>query len=404
MVNNPEVSLIALLLNYPEYYEKVSKLPNSFQEKKCRYIFELMKKQIVYNKDTILSIINEKKVFSELEFYEIYETYFEEDSFESYIDFIQSQYAKAQLERYCSKIRQIDYTRYDDIKNGLEKIISDIDVNDEDIQSSAEVIGEMQKQPESICKMIKSGIPYFDSDGGFESTDYVVIAARPSDGKTTYALNLIGEDIVNGIVPGFFTTETNNKKIMSILSCLFASVEERRYRNNNLTMQEREKLAKAFSMLHSKEVFLDGTSRLFLRSLRRKARKMVRKHGVQKLYIDYIQRIQHSDKNLKGKYELTTYISAELKALAIELDVPIIALAQLNRENEKNNREPRKSDLKNSGDIEQDADIIILLHHKSILEDGITVQVDNIVDKNRNGPKGRYMTFFNKQLRRIRHV
>lgn len=402
-MNNPEISLIAMLLNYPENYDKVKSLPNVFRERRCRYIFSVIKKQVNYSKSTVMSVIEQTKVMTTTEFYDVYEYFFDEENIDSYIDYVLSQYSKGMIIDYATKLKRTDYIRYDEIKDGIEKITTQINsTTDQDIQSAKEVITEMQAKQETICRLVPFGIPYFDLYGGLESTDYVILAARPSDGKTTSAFNLMGEDVVNKIKPGFFTTETNNQKVMSTMACLFAGVEEIKYRTNNMTIPERDKLSKAFSMLNETEIYLDGTPRLYLNSLKKKARKMVKKYGVQKIYIDYLQRIRHQDRKLNGKYEIITHISEELKALAVELEVPIICLAQLNRNNEKENREPKKSDLRGSGDIEQDADIIILLHHQVIRDDG-TVLVKNIVDKYRNGPQGSYNTIFNKQLRRIRY-
>jgi replicative DNA helicase len=393
-MNNPEYQLIALLLNYPENYEKLEKLPNIFQNNLCNYIFSVMQKQKKFNVDTIRDVVKDK--IKDVAFDEIYESYFEEDQLDSYLDYIQSQYAKNKILKYANELKRTDYKRYDDIKNDIEKIVVDIDKSSEnEINSSKEIIEKMQKQGTTICKLVKSGIGYFDRNGGFESTDFVIIAARPSVGKTTYALNLIGQDIVNNNSVGFFTVETNKEKIMSILACLFAGVEENKYRTNQLDENERDRLSKAFEMLHSKEIYLDDTPGIRLKSLKRKARKMVKKHNVTKIYIDYLQLIKHYDKNIKTRYELITYISQELKQLTRELEVPVICLAQLNRSAESTNREPRKSDLKESGAIEQDADDIILLHPDKD-------KIKNIVDKYRNGPQGIYYTLFNKQLRRIR--
>ena len=393
---NPEYSLIALLLNYPELYEKVKQLPNIYKEKRCRYIYSVMKKQVIFSKATIQEVIKANKAMTPTQFEEIYEHYFEEDNLDSYVDYLLSRHSKDIIIDYASKLKRTDYTRYDEIKEDVEKLMIEMDKGtDKDVQSSAEIIEEMQQNNKSICELIPSGIKYIDRHGGFENTDFVIIAARPSVGKTSYALNLIGQDIYDNRPVGFFTVETHSKKIMSILACIFAGVEETKYRTNNLTDDERTKLGKAFEMLSVRKIFLDATPKIQLRSLKRKAKKMVKENGVKKIYIDYLQLINHYDKRIKSRYELITYISQELKELTRELEVPVICLAQLNRSSENTNREPRKSDLKESGAIEQDADEIILLHPEGD-------KLKNIVDKYRNGPQGSYYTAFNKKLRRIR--
>jgi replicative DNA helicase len=394
-MNNPEYQLIALLLNYPENYEKIEKLSNIFYDNKCNYIFSIMQKQKKFNVDTIRQVA--KCRINDVEFDKIYEdTYFEEDQLESYTEYIQSQYAKRKVIKFSNELKHVDYMRFDEIKENIEKIVVDIDKsNDEEIQDSQEIIEEMQRDDATICKLEKSWIRYLDKWGGYESTDLIYIAARPSVGKTTYVLNLMAEDLKNDVPAGFFTVETNSKKIMSILACIFAAVEELKYRTNQLDENEKNRLAKSFEKLYNKKIYFDKTANIKIRSLAKKARKMVKKHGVKKIYIDYIQLITCNDKNIKSRYELVTYISQQLKGLTKELEIPIICLAQLNRLSENAGREPRISDLKESGAMEQDGDVIILLH-----PDGDKIK--NIVGKWRNGPQGAYYTLFNKPLRRIR--
>jgi replicative DNA helicase len=399
-MNNTEYSLIALLLNYPEYYQRMHNIDNVFIDQDCFKIYDVIRKQKNFTSDTVYAAINGR--VNKYKFEEIYNYDFYEDGFEGYIKYIRTISAKNKIIRYAEKLKSSSYIDIEEIALDIRNLVGGIDsLYDENIQSSREIIKEMQCQDQTICKLVSSCVPYIDKRGGLEDTDYVIIAARPSDGKTTKALNLMGEDVARKLKIGFFTTETRNKKVMSLLACMMAGIHEIKYRTNQLNPLESEKLSKAFEILYNTEMYLDGTPRLYLDSLKRKAREMVRKYGVQKIYVDYLQRIQHYDKRIIGRYELITYISSELKALAVELGVPFVVLAQLNRENVRADREPNISDLKGSGDIEQDADIIILLHHELVLEDGDAAQIKNIVGKYRNGPKGYYKSVFNKPLRRM---
>jgi replicative DNA helicase len=369
-----------------------------FIDDDCRKLYDVMVKQKNFTSTTIRDAV--KGRVSEVKFEELYNYDFYEESFEGYVGYTRTMSAKDKIIRYADKLKHGTYTDIEEIATDIRSLVSGIDnIYDEEIQSTREIINEIQCYDEPICKLVPSCIPYIDKQGGLEETDYIVIAARPSDGKTTQALNLMGEDALRKIKVGFFTTETKNKKVISLMACMMAGVSEIRYRTNRISLQERERLAKAFEILYNTEMYLDGTPRLYLDSLKRKARQMVKKHGVQKIYVDYLQRIKHYDKRIIGRYELITYISGELKALAVELGVPVIALAQLNREHVKAGNEPTIENLKGSGDIEQDADIIILLHHEVELDKG--TQIKNIVGKFRNGPQGNYKSVFNKPLRRI---
>jgi replicative DNA helicase len=401
-MNNAEKSLIAILLNYPENFQKVRNLKNIFLDRNCQKIFSLMQRQKRFTKSTILSVLQENKAVTEIDFYEIYEYYYEVEQIDSYIDFVVSQYIRNSVISYAHTLKE-NYETYEEIKEKLDSISIAIDNTDEEIQNTKEAIQSMQEDHRNICKLVPSHLPYIDINGGLESTDYVIIAARPSNGKTTLALNLIIQDMKNNIIPGFFTTETNNKKIISLLTCITARIEEIRYRTMSMTTEEKNRLTKAYETLYEQDLYLDGTPRLYLDSLKRKARQMVREKKVGKIYIDYLQRIRCEDKRMRNNYEKITYISEELKALAVELEVPIICLAQLNRGNEKDGREPVKSDLRGSGDIEQDADIIILLH-PAIENLDKTIDIKNIVAKYRNGQQGEHYAIFNKKLRRIKYT
>jgi replicative DNA helicase len=411
MIINNEMALVALLLNYPEYFERLGNLPNIFKHKACNYIYRLMQEQINYNKNTVLSVINKSRVISRADFDEVYEYYFTEEEFHGYVEYLKSEYTRKEFIKQAKYLESIDYISYEKQKERIDKVMAIGESTKEDrIYTGAEIIDKMQRAEGYIGNTVKSQIPYIDCNGGYEATDYVIIAARSSTGKTTYVLNLITQDLVEGKKVGLVSSEVDKEKVMSILACTRAQVPEIKYRTSRLDKNEIDRIAEAYYRLQKENLYLVDTSNILLNDLWRKAREF-KELGVEKIYIDYLTYIKHYDKNLRGKYETVSHISEQLKVMAKELKIPVICIAQLNRKSESEGREPRKSDLRDSGAIEQDADIIILLHCEKdnatyLIDEGdkSTTKLKHIVDKYRNGPTGEYWSVFNRSFRRIRHI
>lgn len=291
-----------------------------------------------------------------------------------------------------------------DLKDDLLSFIQNTKIFEEreiiEVKKIAEyILNEFVNKKEKIY--LQSNISYFDLKGGIEKTDYIIIGARSSVGKTTFALNNIISCLDNNETIGFFTLETDKEKITSLLVCIKAGIEEWRFRTNNLeTIFQKEQLQNAFAWIQEKKLYIEDSPLNDIESIRQKVRTMVKKYGCQKIFIDYLSYIKLPNK--MNIYEGVTAISKELKQLTRLYKVPIFVLAQLNRNSDKEQREPRISDLRDSGQVEQDADIIILLHQdleNSFEED--TVKLKCIIGKWRNGKTGYYVQNFDKKLRKI---
>lgn len=225
---------------------------------------------------------------------------------------------------------------------------------------------------------------------GFKKSNLVIVGARPGVGKTAFALNIINNLCLNqGSSVGFFTLEMSSESIMVRLIAMNSGVEYDKIRNNIL-MDDNERLrcVKACSKIENFKMRIDETCRIDIHELKFKARKMKKDYGVEIILLDYIGLISVAQNNTP-RYEQVAFLSQNLRELARELEIPIIALSQLTRSAE--GKEPNLANLRESGALEQDADAVIFLHRENegLQDDCEEVhKVKVIVAKNRNGHTG----------------
>ncbi len=218
----------------------------------------------------------------------------------------------------------------------------------------------------------------------------MIVGARPSVGKTAFALNIANNLCLNqGSSVGFFTLEVSSKSIVVRLMAMNSGVEYHKI-CNNILMNENERLMcdKAYSKFKNFKMRVDETCNIDIHELKSKARKMKKDYGVEIIFIDYISLIFVAQNNTP-RYEQVAFLSKNLRALALELGIPIIVLSQLTRSAE--GKEPGLANLRESGAIEQDADTVIFLHRENeeLQDDCEEVRkVKVIVAKNRDGHTG----------------
>ncbi len=223
---------------------------------------------------------------------------------------------------------------------------------------------------------------------GFQNSELIILAARPSMGKTALVCN-IAEAVVSDSKQGclVFSLEMSKLELAERLLCIRAKVNGHRLRAGTLDEVEHEALMKAASELSETPMFIDDQPGRSMPQISAVARRLKRRHGLGLIIIDYLQLIEPEDK-FAPREQQVSQITRRLKHLAKELNLPVIALAQLNRgvENREDKR-PRLADLRESGAIEQDADVVIFLHRPGLYDPEIRPgEADIIVAKNRNGP------------------
>lgn len=231
---------------------------------------------------------------------------------------------------------------------------------------------------------------------GFQKGDLIVVAGRPSMGKTGVALDFAAHAASEGATVGFFSLEMPAEQLSLRLLASQSGIAHHNIRNASISSDEWVELTSVAARLADMKLFIDDTAMLSLMDLRAKARKLKSEHNLQLLIIDYLQLV-HSTRQHENRHQEVSEISRSLKALAKELEVPIIALSQLSRAVDgRMDKRPMLSDLRESGAIEQDADLIMFLY-RDVVYNADTENPDLaelIIGKQRNGPTGTvYLTF-----------
>ena len=256
------------------------------------------------------------------------------------------------------------------------------------------------------------GTGFVDLDkmtSGLHPGEMIVIAARPSMGKTSLAMNIAEHVAVDLKQPvGVFSLEVTADSLVLRMLCSRSKVNLRSIRDGFLAERDFPKLTGAAGKLAGSPLIIDDSPGLSILQMRAKARRMHQQYGVKLFVVDYLQLLHSTARRAENRQQEIADISSGVKALAKELNVPVIVLSQLNRELEKDkNRKPRLSDLRESGSIEQDADLVALLYKPSVEDDDgeqqqqDAVPVNLLIAKQRNGPTGDVALTFLKSYTRF---
>lgn len=247
---------------------------------------------------------------------------------------------------------------------------------------------------------VASGYKKLDEmTSGFQKGDLIVLAARPSMGKTALALSLAAQAANENSV-GFFSLEMSAEQLTLRMLSSESGIAHHNIRNATISSQEWIELTSVAGRLSQMKLFIDDTAMLSVMDLRAKARKLKMEHKLQFLIVDYLQ-LLHSTTKHENRHQEVSEISRALKALAKELDIPIIALSQLSRAvDSRMDKRPMLSDLRESGAIEQDADLIMFLYRDVVYnqETENPALAELIIGKQRNGPTGTVFLNFAREL------
>jgi replicative DNA helicase len=255
--------------------------------------------------------------------------------------------------------------------------------------------------------MAVSGVPtgYVDLDektAGFQASELIIIAARPSVGKTAMSLNLVRNMIVQEQKAVFFVSlEQSRIELAERLLCSQGKVDSHRLRKGHLNADDMQRLMEASDQLSQAKLFIDDSPAQGMLRIAANARRLKMRHGLDIVFIDYLQLIEPDNKR-DSRQEQVAAISRRLKFLAKELEIPVVALAQVNRSSEdRQDHRPRLSDLRESGSLEQDADTVMLLHRPDGEPGQQGETIDVIIAKQRNGPTDTVTLTFIKPFMRF---
>lgn len=291
---------------------------------------------------------------------------------------------RALIEEAEQKIFDITEGQHTDSYRGVHDIVAE----------TIEAIEKLYHTKDSYTG-VPSGFADLDNmTSGFQKSEFIIIGARPSVGKTALALTMAANMAIHRKVPvGFFTLEMSDMALMQRLLSSEARINSDKLRTGMLRPADFHNLTEAAGRIYEAPLFIDDTPNIKLLDLRAQARRMKSKEGIKVLFVDYIGLIEPESKNNVPRHEQVAEISRSLKSLARELEMPIICLSQVGRQSE--GKAPSLADLRESGSIEQDADVVMFLHReredtRDRSQGGGTAgtETDLIVAKQRNGPVG----------------
>jgi len=259
------------------------------------------------------------------------------------------------------------------------------------LEEAFDRLDELQKNPDAL-RGVPTGFKSLDDRfGGLQRSNMIVLAARPSIGKTSLALNIAQHAAIKHKIPiGIFSLETSKSQLVHRLLSAQADLDSWKLNTGKLDEGDFKKLGEAMGVLAEAPIFIDDTPALSVLEMRTRARRLHMEHGIQLLVVDYMQ-LAHS-RNLENRVQEVSEISQSLKNLARELDIPVLAISQLSRAVEsRGESRPQLSDLRESGSIEQDADIVMFLYREDP-DDKENTKL--FVAKHRNGPTGDVALYF----------
>lgn len=338
---------------------------------------------------------------------------------EYYADIVSEKSILRRLIRTATKIVDDGYMREDEVGELLsdaERSIMEV-ANKRNASDFRHIEGVLHETFDNIEQMHQNkgdvtGIStgYVDLDkmtAGFQRNDLIIVAARPSMGKTAFALNIAQNAAVRSKQNvAIFSLEMGAEQLVMRMLCAEGLIDAQRLRTGSLENEDWNKLMLAIGSLSKSGIYIDDSPGLRVNEIRAKCRRLYQESGLDMILIDYLQLIQGSGRPGENRQQEVSEISRSLKALARELKVPVIALSQLSRGVEqRQDKRPMMSDLRESGSIEQDADIVSFLYRDDYYNKEEDAPPNDLIEiilaKQRNGPTGTVKLAFNKQYNKF---
>ncbi len=412
----------SIMLNKNAMYDVVDILhPDTFYSEKHKTIFDAALQ--LFNKGEPIDLITLSAKLKELKkldavggrayLTELVNTATTAANASFYAQIIRSKYIMRSLIEASVHINELAYQDSEDIEKVLDIAQSKIYeiastgtlqkfkfIGDE-LKEAWERLEKLQEHKDSL-RGVPSGFPALDDLlSGFQKSDLIILAARPSMGKTALALDIARNAAVKHKIPvGIFSLEMSAQQLTDRMLAAEARVSSWKLRTGRLsTDEEYESLRNAMDRLAEAPIYIDDKAERTVLQMRSIARRLKAENGLELIIVDYLQLITPSHTRASDSVvQQVTEISRSLKAMARELDVPVIALSQLSRAVEQRRGQPRLSDLRDSGSIEQDADVVMFIHREDKMQEDAEKNniAEILVEKHRNGPVGRVELYFDE--------
>ncbi len=342
---------------------------------------------------------------------------------EHYVEIVRERAVRRQLVETAAQIQKRAYEASEDVDGLLDEAEADIlsvrqqkertqvrEINDV-LQNIVGRLEELHQHPGELTGLATGFYDLDDMTGGLQAGEFIVLAARPSVGKTSFALNVLHHvSAVQRRPAALYSLEMPAEQIVSNFLCVHNKMDTHDFRRGTLSEKDWTRLEESLDELVGLPLYICDAPTMRTGDLRAMARRLAHRHSVELIVVDYLQ-LMTPNRNRENRATEVAEISQGLKALARELNVPVIAVAQLSRRVEQEQRRPRLSDLRESGAIEQDADLVMLLHRPYVTgdedEELAGSEADLILAKQRNGPIGvvhltfqkRYLSFESRATR-----
>jgi len=339
-----------------------------------------------------------------------------------YLEIVREKYILRQIVAACTESVRRSFEEQEDVNNLLDEVEQKIFAVGEDrfkghvltmkdqVMEAIDSIEQLYERRGGITG-ISTGFAELDRmTNGLHESEMIVIAARPSMGKTALAMNITEHVAINSKLPvAVFSLEMSSQQLVQRLLCSRARVNLQKVRDGFLAERDFPSLTAAASKLAEAQIFIDDSAGLSILELRAKARRLKAQRDIKLIVVDYLQLLRSPTRRAQDNRQLEiSEISAGLKGLAKELKIPVIVIAQLNRQPEaRTGGRPRLSDLRESGSIEQDADLVGLLVRPEVYEEDEETRAERageaelIIAKQRNGPVGEIALTFLKEFTRF---
>jgi len=330
---------------------------------------------------------------------------------EEYGRMVQDMYAKRELISAASTIAEISFDPMRSLKEILDQAESRVFAISQEnltrnfvpmkdiLAASFDRLDEIQKRGSGL-RGIPTGFKDLDNVlAGLQDSNLIILAARPGIGKTAFLLNVANYVAVKENLPiGIFSLEMSQEELGDRLLVMQAGIDSWRLKTGKLEDEDFDKLQEAMGVLAEAPIYIDDTPGLSIMEMRTKARRLQLEKGLKMLFVDYLQ-LMDSGRHYDNRVQEVSIVSQSLKNLARELRVPVIAASQLNRQVEsRGSKKPQLADLRESGSIEQDADLVMFLYRPdeaSDLAPGDKIPTKLSIDKNRAGPLREFDMMFN---------
>ncbi len=330
----------------------------------------------------------------------------------SYAKLIKTSYTKRELIKAGTKIVEYGYNdlvEAEDVLDKSEQLLYSVskDTISRDFSHIKDVLAvtfdkldELQKNKGQL-RGVPTGFPSLDKKtNGFQENNLIIIAARPSVGKSSLAINIAQFAATQkGIPIAIFSLEMSSEEIADRMLSAQGDIDMYKLKTGNLDKKELARIGEAYGELAEAPIFIEDTPGISVLELRTKARRLLMEQGIKMIIVDYIQLMR--GRNLENRAQEVAEISQSLKNIARELKIPVVALSQLNRAVESRGGSPQLSDLRESGALEQDADIVMFLHRK---DEENRNALELIISKHRNGATGKIDLYFKGEQTRFFEV